>query len=199
MALHPELYLASKSPRRRQLLADAGFRFELCEPGAEYRDGVHEHVCEAGDPRALCRARAERKARGAVAASRGAPVLAVDTVVDLGGDELGKAADRAAARAMLRRLAGRAHHVHTAHCLVWGGVERTELVSAVVRCDELEDAALDAYLDSGEWRGKAGAYGIQDAAQSFLHLQDGAFDCVVGLHVATVRSLLTRVTREHGA
>lgn len=192
MSSHVDLYLASKSPRRRSLLADAGLRFELCEPGAEYVDGAHEHASEQGDPRVLCRARAERKARGAAAPGVDVPVLAVDTVVDLDGVELGKAADRHAAAAMLRSLAGRLHHVHTAHCVVRGRASWTELVSATVWCDRVEEAALSAYLDSGQWRGKAGAYGIQDREQSFLQLRAGAFDAVVGLHVETVRALLAR-------
>ena len=199
MSLAPDLYLASKSPRRSQLLAEAGIRFELCEPGQEYEGRGHEHQSEVGDPRRLCRLRAERKARGAALARPVAPVLAVDTVVDVGGVELGKAADRGAARAMLRRLLGRTHEVHTAHCVVWRDVERTEVVSATVRGDAVDDAAIERYLDTDEWRGKAGAYGIQDRAQSFLHLQAGAFDGVMGLHVATVRSLLARVAGERRA
>ena len=108
MAPPLDLYLASKSPRRQQLLADAGIRFALTEPGEEYLGDAHEHASESGDPRELCAARAARKAAGALGGDA-APVLAVDTVVDLDGHELGKAADRAAAAEMLRRLRGRVH------------------------------------------------------------------------------------------
>ena len=194
-----DLYLASKSPRRRALLTDAGIRFELCEPGAEYVDGRSEHGCEAGDPRGLCEQRARRKARGAAIEERRAPVLGVDTVVDLDGCELGKAEDRAAAEAMLRRLAGSTHAVHTAHCLVARGHEFEETVTATVRCELVADAPLAAYLDSGQWRGKAGAYGIQDEAQGFLRLAAGPYDSVVGLHVAAVRRLLQRCAEVLGA
>jgi len=194
-----DLYLASKSPRRHQLLTAAGVRFEVCPPGAEYAGRAHEYAAEAGDPRDLCRARAARKARGASAPDDRAPVLAVDTVVDLDGEELGKASDRAAADALLRRLAGRVHRVHTAHCIVWGAAERAELVSATVRCDELDGDAMRDYLDTGQWQGKAGAYGIQDDGQSFLHLEAGPFDAVVGLHVETVRALVAGVREERDA
>ena len=63
-------------------------------------------------------------------------------------------------------------------------------MTSFVRCDVPDDGRLQRYLASGEWRGKAGAYGIQDPAQDFLHLDEGAFDTVVGLHVAAVRRLL---------
>ena len=127
------------------------------------------------------------------------PVLAVDTVVDLGGHELGKAPDRAAAEAMLRRLSGRTHEVHTAHCLVVDGQAREELVSSSVRCAAVDEAALSAYLDSRQWVGKAGGYGIQDDAQGFLRLERGAFDNVVGLHVAAVQRLLQAASEREGA
>ncbi|MEC8252795.1 MAG: Maf family protein [Planctomycetota bacterium] len=198
MVAHLDLYLASKSPRRRALLAEAGLRFVLCEPGEEYVDGS-EHGCEVGDPRALCEQRARRKARGAATVGQRAPVLAVDTVVDLDGSELGKAKDRAAAETMLRRLAGSTHAVHTAHCLVAGGREFEETVTASVRCELVGDELLASYLDSGQWRGKAGAYGIQDDAQGFLELAAGPYDSVVGLHVAAVRRLLRRSAEVHDA
>ena len=122
-----------------------------------------------------------------------APLLGVDTVVDLDGIELPKPVDRASAEAMLRRLAGRSHRVHTAHCLFDPGTGWSELaiVTATVSCGPVVDRELAAYLDSGDWRGKAGAYGIQDGSQSFLRLVEGPFDAVVGLHVASVRRLLS--------
>ena len=188
-----DLHLASTSPRRRELLAAAGLMFDLCTPGPEYADGGgdHDHG-EVGDPVALSVARAERKARGAQAADPRVPVLGVDTVVDLDGEELGKPLDRSAAAAMLQRLAGRDHRVHTAHCLVSlaDGRCAAELATAVVSCRQPTAAELARYLDGGEWRGKAGGYGIQDGTQSFLTLRSGSFDTVVGLHVAAVRRLL---------
>lgn len=190
-----DLLLASKSPRRRQLLAAAGLRFEICEPGAEYDGALTEHDSEIGDPRQLCALRARRKALGARGRGEVA-VLAVDTVVDLDGRELGKAPDRAAAEVMLRALAGREHRVHTAHCLRRGGLVVEELLTSTVACREPTQHELRLYLDSGAWRGKAGAYGIQDEQQSFLQLVEGAFDTVVGLHVPAVRRLLQAIGAE---
>lgn len=193
-----DLFLASTSPRRRALLEQAGLRFALCEPGPEYLPGsAGEFASEPGSPAAHATARAVRKALGANVPESGIPVLAVDTVVDLDGEELGKPADRDQAERMLRRLAGRRHAVHTAHCL-WlpaSGARGEALHSAVVACGLLEAERLGRYLDSGQWRGKAGSYGVQDDAQDFFRLVEGAFDTVVGLHVPAVRALLARLGR----
>lgn len=188
-----ELLLASTSPRRRELLTAAGIAFALCEPGPEYLDGAGDHTHrETGAPRELARVRARRKALGAVAGTGRVPVLGVDTVVDLDGVELGKPADRDDAERLQRRLAGRVHLVHTAHVLVLPatGWSAEAVASASVRCRVPSERELSAYLDSGEWRGKAGAYGLQDGAQTFLSLLEGSFDTVVGLHVADVERLL---------
>ena len=188
-----ELYLASTSPRRRDLLAKAGIRFAPCEPGPEYEPGSGgEHAGEAGDPKGLAGERARRKGEGAVVPDALVPVLAVDTVVDLDGVELGKPRDRDAAERMLHRLAGRRHRVHTAHFLrhVASGWSALQVATAEVECGEPAAADLDRYLESGQWRGKAGSYGLQDDAQSFLRVVSGSFDTVVGLHVLAVRELL---------
>jgi len=189
----PELFLASQSPRRRELLTRAGVRFEVCEPGAEYVGDANEHETEQGAPIELAAARAARKALGAKPPLDGVPVLAVDTVVDLDGRELGKARDRAAAERMLRALAGKVHRVHTAHCLMLRGRTVAEVCAAEVTCRVPSPDELRRYVDSEQWRGKAGAYGIQDPAQSFLALSQGAFDTVVGLHVDAVRRLLAGI------
>lgn len=193
MAERLDLYLASKSPRRRQLLTQAGIRFGLCEPGEEYVAGLGEHDSEGGSPVVLAQTRARRKALHAQVLASGVPVLAVDTVVDLGGRELGKALDRQAAAALLQRLAAHQHRVHTAHCLfVPPDTERVfeETATSIVACEAASPARVAKYLDSQQWRGKAGGYGIQDSEQDFLHLVDGSFDTVVGLHLEAVRRLL---------
>lgn len=187
------LYLASTSPRRAALLTAAGLAFLPCEPGPEYAVGEgDEHGSQSGEPAALAAQRARRKGLLAQVLDPAVPVLAVDTVVDLDGEELGKPRDEQAAVAMLARLADRRHRVHTAHYLrlpaTGFAVER--LCSATVACGPLAPGPLRAYLASGQWRGKAGSYGVQDDAQSFFALVDGAFDTVVGLHVPAVLELL---------
>ena len=187
-----DLQLASTSPRRRDLLTAAGLRFTLCEPGPEYVGDGDEHASVVGDPRAHAIARATRKGEGAVAVDHSAPILAVDTVVDLDGRELGKPRDAADAAAMLTALAGRAHRVHTAHFLRHdpSGFRGMRVASSEVVCGLPNAAALRRYLDSGQWRGKAGGYGVQDDAQAFFRVLSGRFDTVVGLSVEAVQELL---------
>jgi len=180
------LYLASTSERRRLLLAAAGFEHAIVEPGPE--------PIGRGAPLELARTRAESKARGALVSGAPGWVLGVDTVVDCDGHELGKPADRAAAGAMLRRLSGRDHRVHTAICLLShpGGECRRADSSALVRCRSLADAELAAFLASEQWRGKAGAYGIQDSVCDFMQLLQGDLDTVIGLSISALRQLLRR-------
>jgi septum formation protein len=188
----PLLWLASTSPRRRALLAAAGIPFGLCEPGPEYLVGeAGEYETQAGEPKQLALRRAQRKGAGAQVADPAGPVLAVDTVVDLDGRELGKPRDRAHAERMLTQLLGREHWVH---CLATGFVAQ-RLDSARVACGQPDPASFRRYLDSGDWRGKAGSYGVQDAAQGFFRVVDGSFDTVVGLHVPAVRWLLAQLPR----
>jgi septum formation protein len=183
----PALVLASTSPRRAALLTRAGIAFEPGVPGPEPE--------AAGTPLERAVLRARSKAERAEHPTGAMLLLGVDTVVDVDGVEFGKPRDRAEAADMLRRLGGRMHRVHTAHCLVdvRTGARHEEVASAVVAARAATQLELDAYLDSGDWRGKAGAYGIQDASQSFLTLAEGAFDTVVGLHVAAVQRLLRAV------
>lgn len=194
-----DLYLASTSPRRVALLAAAGMRFELCPPGPEYAaGGGDEHGSEQGDPAQHAVDRARRKGEGACPPDPSVPVLAVDTVVDLDGVELGKPRDRAEAAAMLQRLCGREHRVHTAHFVRVPATGRSALrtASAVVACGRPDAAELARYLDSQQWRGKAGSYGLQDDAQGFFRVVAGAFDTVVGLHLPAVRALLLELREE---
>ncbi len=181
------LYLASTSPRRCALLDEAGIDFVVVTPGPE--------PTGHGSPLARAQLRARSKALGA-AVPLGAPsgtVLGVDTVVEVDGDELGKPLDRAEAAAMLMRLAGREHLVHTAHCLRPHPATPTWLTEHVatarVAFAALDAAAIEAYLATGEWEGKAGGYAIQGAAGAFCTLVEGERDVVIGLSVAAVRSL----------
>jgi len=188
-----DLYLASTSPRRRELLERAGIRFGLCEPGPEYGPGeAGEHQSTFGDPAAHALERARRKSLGASPPDLAIAVLGVDTVVDLDGTELGKPRDRDDAERMLRCLSGRRHRVHTAHCLSLRARDHvaTALATAVVACRTPSPSELEHYLASEQWRGKAGSYGIQDEAQRFFSLVEGSFDTVVGLHVQIVLALL---------
>ena len=152
------LYLASSSPRRRQLLEHAGLDYQLVTPGPE-PEGI-------GSPVERARQRARSKARKAVVGGEPGWVLGADTVIVCGVAEFGKPRDRGHARAMLQAMSGTEHEVHTALCVVThpGGGWLEDAARASVRCRVLDPAVLEAYLDSGQWQGKAGAYGIQDEA-----------------------------------
>ena len=181
------LYLASTSPRRRQLLAAAGIGFSEIEPGPE--------PTGFGSPLELAELRARSKATGAESPGGTGWILGVDTVVDLAGQELGKPRDEAQAQGYLARLAGTEHQVHTALCLVAadGSQEIGEVVTARVRFQSLSAADIRAFLATGAWRGKAGGYGIQDPECGFAELLEGDLETVIGLPTAVVRALLQRV------
>jgi len=186
--------LASASPRRAELLAAQGVRFDV-QPS-----DVDESPRPGESAEVLCERLARDKAR-AVATQRGAGVvLAGDTIVVRDGDVLGKPRDRQAAAAMLRSLSGRAHEVLTAVALVCvpGGPSRSGLARSTVEFARLEPAQLEAYLDGGEWQGKAGAYAIQGQAGRFASLTGGSFDTVVGLPVELVRSLADALREQLG-
>jgi septum formation protein len=191
------LYLASTSSRRIRLLAAAGIGFETVMPGAERPAGGGP---EAGDPLRRAAERAARKARGAVLPPGATGfVLGVDTVVSCGGVEYGKPADAAAARRTLHVLAAAGEHaVHSALCLIPVGGETAfeRVATAVVRCRVLAPRDLEAYLASELWRGKAGAYGIQDDGCSFVELVRGELDTVIGLPMEPLRELLRSAESE---
>jgi septum formation protein len=180
-----DLILASASPRRRDLLGDAGFVF-----GIEAVD-VDETPPEGLRPMDAARVIAERKVRAA-AARRGGLILAADTVVSLDGEILGKPKDRVEARRMIERLSGRSHEVFTAVCVLRTGTGDVEgrVVASRVRFRDLSPEEIEAYVSGGEGLDKAGGYGIQGAAGAFVLSVDGPVDNVVGLPMAAVREML---------
>lgn len=186
--MKPTLILASGSPRRRDLLADAGYPFEVDPSGVEEPPPV-----PGADPGDYAADLAWRKA-SAVARRRGAGlILAADTVGAVDGLILNKPEDRDDAERMIRLQEGRDSDVITALCLY--RAERREWVGAVaagvVRFRTLTDRERRAYLDSDAWRGKAGAYGVQDqGVDPFLEVVRGSVHTVVGLPMERLRQLL---------
>lgn len=183
------LFLASQSPRRRQLLAQLGYEFSAL-------DVEVPEVVAAGEPAEDYVRRVAREKAGAgllqVAATPGAVVLGADTEVVLDGEVFGKPADAAEAARMLRRLAGRGHEVLTALCCASAAREETVLHRSRVHVAALDEAELDAYLAGGEWRGKAGAYAIQGRAGAFIPRLEGSFTGVMGLPLHECAALLRR-------
>ncbi len=176
------IVLASASPRRRELLERIGLAIEIVPAD------VDETQLAGEPPLDYVRRVAAAKA-DAIAARDPRWVLAADTIVELDGDVLGKAADAAEARAMLARLRGRVHHVTTAFAL--RGPRRHDAhVTSEVAMTAFGDDALDEYVASGEWRGKAGAYAVQGIAAALVAEVRGSPTNVIGLPLAEVVAAL---------
>jgi septum formation protein len=184
----PRLVLASASPRRRQLLAAAGYTFAVDPADAD--ESTYDRGLEPGEVAALL---AGRKADVVAARHPDAVVLASDTVVAVGGETVGKPADAADARRILGRLAGTRHEVVTAVRVVRraAGFAVAEVVRSAVYMRPLSPAELDAYVASGLWEGKAGAYGIQDD-DPFVIRTEGSLTNIVGLPMEVTADLLAR-------
>ena len=180
------LILASGSPRRRELLGKMGFTFEICTPD------VDENV--QGHARDVVRTLARRKGRAAAENFSDGVIIASDTLVSLGGVPLGKPADEADARRMLRELSGREHEVYTGVCIIDAatGHEETGLARSGVWFRELTDEEIDAYIATGEPADKAGAYAIQGIGGKFVDHFDGSYENIVGFPVDLVRDMLSR-------
>jgi septum formation protein len=188
----PKLVLASGSPRRVTLINQAGI-----EPDALRPTDIDETPKKGELPRACANRLARGKAEAALELVnideelKGAYILSADTVVAVGRRILPKADLLDEAAQCLRLLSGRNHRVHTAICLVTpAGAFRQRLVETKVRFKRLNDEDIEAYLASGEWRGKAGAYAAQGIAGSFIVKLVGSYSNVVGLPLYETTSLL---------
>lgn len=196
MLVDKRIYLASQSPRRRELLKQIGVAFDvLALRAVSGRMDVVE-VPRAGETALdfVQRMATEKAACGwrAVDARRllRFPVLGADTVVELDGAILGKPASRAEAEAMLTRLSGRQHQVHTAVAVQHEGRIELRLSSSQVRLAALDAAAIARYLETGEYLGKAGAYAIQGRAGAFVEHIDGSYSGIMGLPLYDTAVLL---------
>ena len=195
------IYLASQSPRRAQLLAQIGVRFELLLPRAD-EDAEALEAGRAGElpavyvervTRAKLRAARSRLAASGLAA---APILCADTAVALGRRILGKPLDADDASATLRLLSGKTHRVITAVAVGIGtgrgARERVAVSTSRVRFATLPAPVIAAYVASGEPFGKAGAYAIQSALAAWIAHLDGSYSGVMGLPLFETAQLLHR-------
>lgn len=176
MTARPELVLASASPRRVELLALVGIVPDRIEPA-----DIDETPLKGETPPRLAARLAVSKAEAVAARAPDAVVLAADTVVAVGRRFLEKAADEAEAERFLRLLSGRNHRVLTGVAVAAGGKVRQRVVDTRVSFKVLSDAEIAAYVASGEWRGKAGGYGIQGRAGAFVTRIVGSYPAVMGL------------------
>ena len=197
--LEPRIYLASRSPRRRELLAQIGVRFDvlLFRSGQRFDQEVDEAVVSNETPDQyvvrVARAKAEHGLR--LASSRqmlSRPILAADTTLDIDGEIVGKPADGAEAGAILARLSGRSHRVLTAIAVAEGDRLEHALNVSEVRFRSLDAEEIRRYVVSGEAMDKAGAYGIQGRAAMFVAEISGSHSGIVGLPLCETALLLRR-------
>jgi len=192
------IYLASKSPRRRELLAQIGVKFEplLFRDGSRQDADTDEAPQPGEEPEAYVRRVAVAKVQAAwqrIVMRRGLrrmPVLAADTTVSLAGEILAKPANRADAERMLRLLAGTRHRVLTAVAV--GFEQRLEIAvsESLVTFAALDHERVQAYANSGEPLDKAGGYGIQGRAGAFVERLEGSYSGVMGLPLYETLMLL---------
>ena len=189
------IYLASQSPRRRQLLDQIGVAYQLLLPDRNENIEALEEERSREAPRDY----AHRVARLKLDAARKrllkrklpeAPILCSDTTVALGRRILGKPADPDAARAALKALSGRTHRVLTAVCVSSGRHNLVAMNESKVRFAELSDLAINRYVESGEPQGKAGSYAIQSQAAQWVQHIEGSYSGIMGLPLCETAQLL---------
>lgn len=184
------MILASSSPRRRELLAEAGYDFEVVAPAPAAECGV----CSRETPPEFVARLAYQKAGDVARRLDAGLVLGCDTVAECRGHILGKPHDRRHAREMLRLLRGQLHSVYSGVCL-WRRPDDRRLVRVArtqLRMDEVSDAELEAYLDGEQWQGKAGAFGYQDGLD-WLRIVEGSESNVVGLPLELLSEMLAQL------
>ncbi len=181
------LILASGSPRRRQLLAAAGYIFNVILPD----DSVECGVCSSEGPAALVAELAYRKAANVARRAGAGLIIAADTVAECRGQILGKPVDQDHARQMLQELSGREHRVLSGVCLwrVPDGSPDVRVEVTTLKMDQLTEDQLQEYLDSDTWQGKAGASGYQDGLD-WITLLEGSESNVVGLPMELLTTML---------
>ena len=197
MAIHPFVYLASQSPRRRQLLQQLGAEHRLLLADADEDAESLEVVLPAELPAdyvprvtllKLDAARRRLRARKLPPA----PLLTADTTVALGTQILGKPADATHARAMLQRLSGRTHRVITSVALATGRQQWQATSVSRVRFATLPASVIEHYIASGDSFGKAGAYAIQSALAGWIEHIEGSHSSIMGLPLFETAQLLQR-------
>ena len=181
------LILASRSPRRKELLTAAGYAFDVIYPAESAECGV----CSGESPAQLVARLAYQKAADVAKRIDRGLILGCDTVAECNGQILGKPADEYHARQMLETLSGRFHRVLSGVCLwpVPDGKPDVRVAVTTLRMDEMSREHLDAYLATGHWEGKAGAFGYQDGLD-WVHVVEGSESNVVGLPMELLAEML---------
>lgn len=192
------IYLASQSPRRRELLTQIGVAHELLLPTPDEDAESLEVVLEGDTPavyvqRVTALKLIAARARLASASGQKRPILCADTTVALGDTILGKPADAEDAKRMLRALAGGTHRVFTAVAVAWGEKTAQACSESVVTFSAMSEDDIAAYVASGEPMGKAGAYGVQGRAAAFIARIEGSYSGIMGLPLFETAQALREV------
>ena len=183
------IVLASKSPRRRELLSELFDEFEIIV--ADCDESLPEGTPAIRGVELL----SVKKGEAVLPLCEGALIISSDTLVELDGEKLGKPRDGEHARQMLRNLSGRTHNVHTGVAVHYREKCISGVATTSVKFKELTDDQISAYVDSGEPMDKAGAYGIQGGAGEFVEYISGDFDTVVGLSLKLTKKLIDEVLK----
>ncbi|MBQ7387652.1 MAG: septum formation protein Maf [Clostridia bacterium] len=179
-----KIILASKSPRRKELLGEIVKDFDIMTAPTDETLPAGVHPSRGVELLAI------RKGEPVAAENPDALVISSDTLVELDGEPLGKPHDASDAFNMLSRLSGRAHNVHTGVAVHFHGKVYSGVDSTAVRFKKMNDQEIREYIATGEPMDKAGAYGIQGLGGKFVEGYDGNYDTVVGLSVTLLRSLM---------
>lgn len=187
---NPPLILASRSPRRKELLAEAGYAFEVIVPD----DSAECGICSGENPAQMVARLAYQKAANVAEKIETGIIVGCDTIAECNGQILGKPVDAAHAREMLQTLSGREHRVLSGLCLwkIPGGQPLVRVATTILRMDQLTNLQLEEYLASGQWEGKAGAFGYQDRL-GWVHVIEGSESNVVGLPMELLAEMLHEV------
>ena len=182
--------LASKSPRRKELLSEIIANFEIIT--AEVDESLPSHI----HPREGVEMLAIRKGEAVAKDNQDALVISSDTLVELGGIPLGKPVDEADAIRMLTDLSGKAHNVHTGVAIHFGGRVYSGVATTAVFFRDMTTGEIADYVRSGDPMDKAGSYGIQSGGGKFVEKIEGDYDTVVGLSMNLVKQLLNEAKKE---
>ncbi len=187
-----KIILASKSPRRREILSQLGLKFEIIVSDTDESTDIK-------DPSRLVRELALKKGRAVrdLLALKGGDlsdtlIISSDTVVYCGGEILGKPVDRADAKRMLKSMSGRAHTVYTGIAAIYAGREAADVSETEVNFARMSEGEIEGYLKTAEYADKAGAYAVQGGASLFIEGIKGDYFTVVGMPVRKLSELLAK-------
>jgi len=181
------LVLASTSPRRAELMREAGYQFRVVAPPFAEPEEKHPHV----DPANYAESLAYFKARSIADTNPADTILAADTIAVMDDEIFGKPEDRGDARRILSRLSGSSHRVITGVVLMHPETDARQMGHSisVIHMRKLSKDDIESYLDTAGWEGKAGAYGIQDHGDAFVERYEGSFSNIVGLPMELVKDM----------